>query len=85
MTLNSATGYEGYIKLCFDKIPRNCNECQIFHAHEKEDERFGFGDNKINFCPFCMDMFGCFVERPNGCPIVKTHKPTVTVGKDFFK
>lgn len=70
MTVNGKE-YQGYIKICFEEIPRNCGECPIYKSHYTYDESYGFGNNEIHFCPFCDNMFGHYVERPSGCPIVE--------------
>lgn len=68
--------YEGYIVLCFHKIPEHCGECKIYKDNYYTDEDWGFD---MHYCPFCKDsMFGCLVKRPQGCPIIKNNKTKST-------
>lgn len=63
------TGYK--IELVFDRMPKHCGECQLYIDSATFDEDAMFGDGIVRSCPFGVDSFGCLVERPHNCPIVK--------------
>lgn len=70
MKINDKRNCAGYILLSFDKLPKNCGECQLYKDNSYYDEDAFWGSGVIHYCPYCDDMFGCLVERPKGCPIV---------------
>ena len=47
-------------------MPNNCKECTFFQEFMEDD---GFGLTKSFKCYFGCSHIGCFIERPNDCPL----------------
>lgn len=60
-------------------MPENCRECIFYKSTGRFDEYAGFGDCMIYRCPFGCSHDGCYIKRPDDCPLIQIDQDEINL------